>query len=253
MKKYIEVFPQFSEITGFFSGKELAVEGSPYDNPGFIERIGLGDADIVWPGQIHGDTIAVIDRGIYDDEAASGEDDRAIGRKIRVPDTDGAVTNLEGVLLTTVHADCLPVYFYDPVKGAIGLVHSGWRGTNLGIAPKCVRVMTEEYGSNPADVHSFIGPGICKDCFETGPEVRDEFMKHWPFIDDFAVPKGEKFYIDLKGIVKRQLLDAGLDEESIEVTDHCTYHEPELFCSYRREGGTYMRMGAGLCIKKDLK
>lgn len=238
MNTHLAVFPRFAKVRGFFTYKTAAVNGSPFDNPGFLRQLGLGDAQVIWPQQVHKDTIAVIrERG---------------GAPLRIPETDGLVTDAPGVLLTTVHADCLPVYFYDPEREAIGLVHSGWRGTDLGIAPKCVRTMEEEYGSDPADLHAFIGPGICKDCFETGPEVRAQFLEHWPYIDEFAEPRGEKFYLDLKGIVRRQLTDAGLEPDNIEVTGHCTYHEPELFCSYRREGGTYMRMGAGLCLKEEI-
>ena len=237
MKDHLEVFPQFENVRGFFTYKNAAVEGSPFDNPAFVESLGLARAGIVWPQQVHKDQIAVV----REKPAPS----------LRIPETDGLVTDVKGVLLTTVHADCLPVYFYDPVHEAIGLVHSGWRGTCLGIAPKCAAVMGEEYGTSPEELYAYIGPGICADCFETGPEVRLQFLEEWPFIDECAEPRGEKYYLDLKGIVRRQLEDAGLPAENIEQTEHCTYHEPSLFCSYRREGGTYMRMGAGLCIKEE--
>ncbi|MBQ0078678.1 MAG: peptidoglycan editing factor PgeF [Eubacterium sp.] len=235
-KTYLEVFPQYEEIKGFFTYKGAAVDGSPYDNPALVKELGLEGAMLVWPKQVHKNDIAVIRE--------------KTGASIRIPDTDGVVTDQKNVLLTTVHADCLPVFFYDLEHEAIGVVHAGWRGTNLGIAPKCVKVMGEEYGTRPEDVQVFIGPGICADCFEVGPEVRDEFAVSWPFIDEYAVPKGEKYYIDLKGVNKRELTDIGVLPEHIEVTEHCTYHEPELFVSYRREGGTKMRLGAGLCIKE---
>lgn len=235
-KTHLEVFPQFENVTGFFSYKVAAVDGSPYDNRELFESVGLVDAMPVWPKQVHKDDIVVVHEKREE--------------PLRIPETDGVVTDVPGVLLTTVHADCLPVFFYDPEHEAIGVVHAGWRGTNLGIAPKCVRVMEEEYGTKPEDVQVFIGPGICKECFEVGPEVRDTFAENWPFIDEYAVPKGEKYYIDLKGVNKRELTDMGVLPENIEVTEHCTYHEPELFVSYRREGGTKMRLGSGLCIKE---
>ena len=119
-------------------------------------------------------------------------------------------------------------------------------------------MMNKDFGSNPENIVAFIGPGISKCCFETGEEVYkafeegtysfDIFEEKWDFIDEFAEKKGDKYYIDLKGINKKMLLDIGIPEENIEVSEHCTCCEPEMFNSYRREGGTYMRMGAGIYL-----
>ncbi len=178
------------------------------------------------------------------------------GNHIRFPRTDGVITDRKNILLTTVHADCLPVWLYDEEHHAIGLVHAGWRGTLAGIAPKAVKLMHENYGSDPAKMKAAIGPGISLCCFETGPEVIEAFRAHWDFADKYAEqaekrPDGNagKFYIDLKGINTEELLQAGILRENIEVSRHCTHCEPETFASYRREGGTYMRMGAGICLE----
>lgn len=242
--KYIEVFPQFEEVTGFFSTKYGACEGYPYNREDIFEENWLQEAVPVWPKQIHEDNIEVIEQRPY--------------RPLELADTDGLITNLRGVMLTTVHADCLPVYFFDYMRNVVGLVHAGWRGTAKGIAAKAVYMMNREFGCMPDDIQVFIGPGISKCCFETGEEVYeafntgkysfDIFEEPWDFIDDFSEKKGDKYFIDLKGINKRQLMDIGVPQENIETSSHCTCCEPELFCSYRREGGTYMRMGAGLCL-----
>lgn len=249
--KYIEVFPQFEELTGFFSTKDGASEGYPYNRGDVFEANWLEEAIPVWPKQVHKDHIEIIEQRPY--------------RPLELPDTDGLITNLRGVLLTTVHADCLPVYFFDSLKNVISLVHAGWRGTNLGIAQKSVKLMQKGYGSDPADIQVFIGPGISKCCFEVGAEVYEEFKGNWDFIDEFAEKRAPdakgssadakgssddafKYDIDLKGINKRQLMEVGIPKDNIEVSPHCTCCEPETFCSYRREGGTYQRMGAGLCL-----
>ena len=185
-----------------------------------------------------------------------------IQNSIRFPRTDGAITDQKGILLTTVHADCLPVWLYDEENQAIGLVHAGWRGTLAGIAPKAVKLMQETYGSDPAKMKAAIGPGISMCCFETGPEVIEAFREVWDFADFYAETAEEhfgddeapesaegKYYIDLKGINTEELLEAGLQLENIEISRHCTHCEPETFASYRREGGTYMRMGAGICLE----
>ena len=232
--KYIEIFPQFEEITGFFATKEGAADGYPYNREDVFEENWLEEAIPVWPKQVHKDHIEVIEQRPY--------------RPLELEETDGMITNLRGVLLTTVHADCLPVYFFDPFKNVIGLVHAGWRGTDAGIAAKAVALMNSEFRCMPEDIYVTIGPGISKCCFEVGPEVYEQFSGNWDFIDEFAEKKGDKYYIDLKGINRRQLEDMGVPSVNIETSSHCTCCEPETFCSYRREGGTYKRMGAGLCI-----
>lgn len=242
--KYIEVFPQFEEVTGFFSTKEGATEGYPYDREDVFEENWLEEAMPVWPKQVHGDHIEIIEQRPY--------------RPVELEDTDGLITNLRGVLLTTLHADCIPVYLFDYMRNVVGLVHAGWKGTAKGIAAKAVYMMNREYGCDPENIMAFIGPGISKCCFETGDDVYEAFDKgsysfdifeeKWDFIDDFAEKKGDKYYIDLKGINKKMLMDIGIPEENIEISEHCTCCEPEMFDSYRREGGTYMRMGAGICL-----
>lgn len=231
---YLEVFERVPQVKGFFATKYGACKGSPYYHEAVLKDTGLEAMQRIQPQQVHGDTIAVIrERG---------------AEPVTLPETDGMITGAAGVLLTTVHADCLPVYLFDPKKRAIGLVHAGWRGTAAGIAPKAVRELSRTYGSSPADIQAFIGPGISKCCFETGPEVLEAFLEKWSFAREFAEKRGHKYYIDLKGINKRQLTDLGVKARAITVSSHCTCCEEELFCSYRREGGTYLRMGAGLCL-----
>lgn len=243
---YIDIFEKVEGVKAFFSTKYGAGKGSPYYHEATLRQLGLLDMQLIQPQQVHEANIEVIDeRG---------------AEPVVLPRTDGAITDRKGVLLTTVHADCLPVWFYDKDNHAIGLVHAGWRGTLAGIAPKAVKMMREAYGSVPARIIAHIGPGISKCCFETGPEVIEAFRKEWEFADLYADPAGGldkgtgqaedmgKYYIDLKGINMQQLLGAGMLKKNITISSHCTCCEPETFESYRREGGTYMRMGAGICL-----
>ena len=231
---YIEIIPELAGIKGFFSTKDGACKGSPYYHEEVLKEQGLTAVQRICPQQVHKNHIEII----RERREAPEE----------LPATDGMITDVPGVLLTTVHADCLPVWFFDPEKKAIGLVHAGWRGTAAGIAPKAAAMMMETYGSKAEDIYAYIGPGISSCCCEVGPEVYEEFKKDWDFTDAFAKKAGEKYYIDLKGINRRQLTEQGLRPDRIGVSSHCTCCEPELFCSYRRDGGTYMRMGAGLCL-----
>lgn len=226
--KYIEVFPEFEEVTAFFSTKEGAADGYPYNREDVFEENWLEEAVLVWPKQVHDNHIEIIEQRPY--------------RPLELADTDGMITNLRGVLLTTVHADCLPIYFFDYMRNVIGLVHAGWKGSAKEIAANAVKLMMREYRCEPEYIMAYIGPGISKCCFETDRDVYDAFS------GNCAEKKGEKYYIDLKSINKKQLEEAGLPSENIKISEHCTCCEPEMFCSYRREGGTYKRMGAGICL-----
>ena len=263
-KNYLAVFEEYPEVMGFFSLKDGAVEGSPYNNPEMFRQLGLEDAVRVWPTQVHETRVAVIRQEDVDAAKANPDPgdqkpgDQNLGdysAAIIIPDTDGTITNLKNVLLTTVHADCLAVFCYDPVKEAIGLCHAGWRGTCAGIAMEMVEKMEEEYGCVPEDLQIYIGPGISQCCFEAGMEVAEAFAENWTFAEDYITRTPEdmvngKCHIDIKGINQEQLELMGIPTDQIRVSEHCTCCEPQLFCSYRREGGTYMRMGGGLCMKE---
>ena len=95
-------------------------------------------------------------------------------------DIDGLITNEPGVTLATFYADCVPLYFYDPTHKAIGLSHSGWRGTVGNIAKATVEAMHEAYQTAPADLIAAIGPSICQDCYEVSEDVIEEFRQSYP-------------------------------------------------------------------------
>ena len=99
-------------------------------------------------------------------------------------DIDGMITNVPSLVLATFYADCVPLYFVDLLHHAIGLSHSGWRGTVQKIGEVTIKKMAEEYGSNPKDMKVAIGPSICQDCYEVSLDVIEEFknafdQKHW--------------------------------------------------------------------------
>ncbi|WP_442913760.1 peptidoglycan editing factor PgeF, partial [Lacrimispora sp.] len=115
-------------------------------------------------------------------------------------DVDGLITNVPGITLVTFYADCVPLYFLDPVHRAIGLSHSGWRGTVKRMGEVTVKKMAEAFGTKAEDVIACIGPSICKDCYEVGSEVAQEFMKgfdkkHWGNI--LSEKEDGKYLLDL--------------------------------------------------------
>ena len=188
--------------------------------------------------------------GIVQEESQTGEK-RAC--KLSFPDTDALITDAENVILTSLHADCIPVWLYDPERHAAGLVHAGWRGTRADIAAKTARKMCAEFGSALEDLLAFIGPGISRCCFEVGAEVAEEFAAMLGTevfygengrysIDD----KNGKFHLDLKKINERLLQRAGLTK--ISATNYCTCCSEDLFYSYRRDRGVTGRMCAGIML-----
>lgn len=157
--------------------------------------------------------------------------------------TDALITNTKGLFLVISVADCLPVMLYDKTKSVIADIHSGWRGTAAGIVPNTIAKMRAEFNTSPEDLIAFAGPCIGKEKFEVGAEVAEQFDKKYVYPHTLS-KNTEKFYIDLKSVVKDQLLDAGVLEQNIEISPYCTYTEEDKFHSYRRDKDKSGRMFA---------
>ena len=155
-------------------------------------------------------------------------------------DIDGLITNVPGITLVTFYADCVPLYFLDPVHKAVGLSHSGWRGTVKRMGQKTVEAMQAEYGTRPEDVIACIGPSICASCFEVGEEVAEEFRKEFTGEENQSIlckkPEPGKYLVDLWEANRNVLLDAGVKEKNIVVTNVCTRCNPDLLFSHRIMG-----------------
>ncbi len=152
-------------------------------------------------------------------------------------DVDGLITNIPGVTLVTFFADCVPLYFVDTKRHAIGLSHSGWRGTVNRMGKVTLERMKEAFGTEPQDVIACVGPSICQDCYEVGPEVIEQFkhafdLRHHDVLF-YKKPNG-KYQLNLWEANRIVLHEAGVPMEQISVTDICTYCNPELLFSHRR-------------------
>lgn len=169
-------------------------------------------------------------------------------------DIDGLITRERGIALVTSFADCVPLYFVDPVQKAIGLAHSGWRGTVKRMGARMVEEMERCFGSRPEDLLAAIGPSICQECYEVGPEVAQAFgeLERESGVK-LAIPgrKPEKYQLDL-WLANGKILElAGIPREQIQVTDICTCHNPELLFSHRASGGRRGGLCAFLMLKKE--
>lgn len=169
-------------------------------------------------------------------------------------DVDGLITNVPGICLVTFYADCVPLFFVDPVNRAIGLTHSGWRGTVGKIGKRTVERMTEAYQSRPEDVLACIGPSICQDCYEVSKDVIEEFQKqfdHSLWEQLFYEKPNGKYQLDLWKANEEVFLEAGILPEHIKVTNLCTNCNPDMLFSHRASHGKRGNLAAFLELKKS--
>ena len=170
----------------------------------------------------------------------------------RFMETDGMITNVTGICLVTFYADCVPLYFVDPVKKAIGMSHSGWRGTVGKMGKVTVQKMVEEYGCNPADIVAAIGPSICQDCYEVSEDVIDEFKKNFHeslWNELFYQKENGKYQLNLWKANEAVFLEAGIQKENIAVTNVCTHCNPDVLFSHRTCGFNRGNLSAFLALK----
>lgn len=163
-------------------------------------------------------------------------------REREFDEIDGLITNEKGIMLVTSYADCVPLYFVDTKNKAIGLSHSGWRGTYDNIAKETLKRMKEEYHTESKDVITFIGPSICKNCYEVSKDLAEQFDEKYKGFN-VSLYNQNKYFLDLHMANKANLLRENVPEENIHTTDICTCCNSELLFSHRASRGKR----GGLC------
>ena len=163
------------------------------------------------------------------------------------------ITNEPGVVLATFYADCVPLFIVDPVHRAIGLSHSGWRGTVNRMGAVTLQEMEREYGTRPEDVQVAIGPSICQTCYEVSRDVAEAFREAFPLQGEnkklLYQKNEEKFQLNLWYANECVFREAGVPKEQIEVTDICTCCNPDILFSHRASKGMRGNLGAFLMLK----
>jgi len=162
----------------------------------------------------------------------------------RFENCDGLITNNPDVVLSLQTADCIPIFLYDSVNGLYGLVHAGWRGIVRGIVNNAIKLMVK-YQSTVKDIQVVLGPAICKDCFEVGKEVVNQFDE-----ECVAVGNNGKYFVDLNSQVKVQLQKQKISANKIYLSNICTF-ENNNCCSYRRDGEDSGRMYSFMGMKNE--
>lgn len=173
--------------------------------------------------------------------------------EVETTNTDALITDKKGIAIGVLTADCVPILFFDKKKNVIAAAHSGWRGTVKKISGKVLQKMNSNYSSLPEDIIVGIGPCIQHSNYEVGPEVLLELKKLglgellWKYV--LPSLKAGHANIDLQGINKQLLLEAGVPETNIEVMNLCTYSNPDMFFSARRDGFQTGRFGSVILLK----
>ena len=207
--------------------------------------LGFSPEDIVTSDQTHTANVRVItaeDRG------------NGITKPRPYTDVDGMITNVPGLVLATFYADCVPLYFADPVHKAVGLSHSGWRGTAAGIGAVTVKELQKHYGTRPEDIYAAIGPSICQDCYEVSEDVILEFQKTFSrelWKDIFYRKENGKYQLNLWEANRQILLGAGILPEHISMPNLCTCCNPEFLYSHRASQGKRGNLAAFLGIRRE--
>lgn len=184
-----------------------------------LEQLGVSEDKIALPKQIHSSNVCIVDKpGVYEN-------------------CDALVTDKRDIYLVVSVADCAPVYIYDQVRKAIALIHCGWRGARGKIVEKTVDVMVKNFRSNTGNMIAYIGPCASVCCYEVGLEFERFFEARF-----LRFKENGKYHFDLKSEIYSQLVKSGLKFKNIDVDEHCTVCNADLFHSFRRDGERSGRM-----------
>ena len=205
--------------------------------------LGISPEQIVCSDQTH--TVNV--RKVGRDDCGNG-----ITKPKPYRDVDGLITDEVQVALATFYADCVPLYLVDPEKKAIGLAHSGWRGTVGKIGKATVEAMRREYGCRPEAIRTVIGPSICQECYEVSEDVAEAFKKAYdPGLWDRLMTRREdgKYQLNLWEACRENFLEAGILPEHISMPEICTCCNPGFLFSHRASKGKRGNLAAFLMLK----
>ena len=191
-------------------------------------RITHSNQGIIYANQVHGKTVSQVDQIELDSNQV-----------YRREASDGLMTSRQGLALTVKFADCTPIIIYDPLKRVQAVVHSGWRSTKERISQIAIQQLQTVYQSKLSDLLIYIGPTIDQANYEVGPEVYQAF-EAFNQRDQFFTPASQtgKYLMSMQKANECILLEAGIQEDQMEVANLSTYTDLRLH-SARRQGANY--------------
>ncbi len=193
------------------------------------EAIGFDPSKLVATRQTHSDIVLPVGKAQWGTCLVEGAS----------PESDALITNTPGTALVIYTADCTPLLFHDPVTGAVGAAHAGWRGTAADIGGKTVRAMCQSFGCKMENIRAAIGPNIGPCCFETDQDVPNALGQA---AEGLVSQRDGKYYVNLKEVNARLLRQAGVTH--IEISGDCTACQSDRYWSHRRHGPQRGSQGA---------
>ncbi len=209
----------------------------------FAKALGYDESKLVFSNQVHLTNFYKV---------TNKDCGKGITRDSDILEIDGLVTNEPGIPLITFYADCVPLFFYDPVKKVIAMAHSGWKGTVERIGAKMVSYMGTEYGSNPEDIVCAIAPSICHSCYEVSEDVALRFLAVFGDAHGDALlyqKANGKYQLNLHKACEITLLEAGIRPEHLDITDICTCCNSKFLFSHRASNGMRGNLAGVMMLK----
>ncbi len=197
----------------------------------FAAAVGFRPEKLVFSNQVHKTEVRRVDRR---------DCGKGIFRESDILGVDGLITDDREVVLMTFFADCVPLCFYDRKQKAVGLSHSGWRGTVARMGEKTVTAMNRAFGTEPEDIVAVVGPSICSSCYEVGEEVAEEFRRAFRDVQWAEILRekpGGKYRLNLWRANEIVMEEAGIPAGQIQVSGLCTCCHSDLLFSHRATGG----------------
>lgn len=212
----------------------------------FAQAVGYNPEHLVLSDQIHKTVIRRVDKT---------DCGKGVIRESDLVGVDGLITNDKQVVLMIFFADCVPLFFYDSVKQAIGASHSGWRGTVMRMGARTVEAMQREFASAPEDIHAVIGPSICQDCYEVSEDVIEAFRKEFPreqWGTLWEEKENHKYQLNLWEANRILLEEAGIPKEQIEVSGYCTCCHADVLFSHRATNGRRGNLSGIISLERKM-
>lgn len=204
--------------------------------------LGVPVETLVLDNYEHGD-------GVY--HATPDDCGKGLFRETDLPKCDALIISEPGVTAVTLHADCIPVFFLDPVRRVACVAHAGWRGVYHRLPQKIADGFINKYGSRKEDILTAIGPHIMKDTFEVGEDVSKLFEER--FGAGTVLRKEGRIFVDMQTAILSQFMEEGLKAQNITCANLCTYSLPELFYSHRRDKGMTGAMASLIAFQPSIQ
>jgi len=256
LKAWVDQFPF---LTAGFTSRIGGISQPPYNSLNMGLHVGDNAEDVAlnrsllanaigvpfeactFAEQVHGSQVSIVSQA----ERGKGR----LDHEDSIRQVDALITAEPNTCLCVMYADCVPLYFVDPIKQVIAVSHAGWKGTAQDIAGNTVQMMKETYGCNPANILAAIGPSIGQCCYEVNQDVVNKMAASVIPVVQPSNNSG-KFMLNLQEINRLLMQKAGIVSSNIEISKLCTSCHTDQFYSYRAEGGTTGRMIAWLAIKR---